>query len=327
MINNPFLRKSLVFSFATIISCFTIQTCLAETNSVPKQATQVPGYYRMMLGDFEVTALYDGHTQIPTTLLKNINDKEAKQLLEKMFIDPTNDVQTAINGFLVNTGDHLILVDAGAAKCFGPTSGEIQNNIKAAGYTAEQIDIVLLTHLHPDHACGINKDGIAAFPNATVYASKAEADFWLSEEKTKQAPANVQAVFNIAQDSVAPYKKNNKLKIYNTGDTLLTGVQVVPSIGHTPGHSSYLFTSNDQKLLIWGDIVHSYSIQLAHPEVAIEYDTDSSKAIETRKEILADAAKNKLWIAGAHLPFPGLGHVRAEQQGYTWVPIEYSATK
>lgn len=322
-------RILLAATFAGTGLLATAPSIAAEQTSPPtqipaQQKTQVAGYYRMMLGDFEVTALYDGYTQIDNKLLKGINAEDAKTLLNKMFINSDNGVQTAVNGYLVNTGHNLVLVDSGAAECFGPTLGNIKDNIIAAGYQPEQIDTVLLTHLHADHACGITDNGKMVFPNATVYAAYADADYWLNPTVAAKAPKEAKIYFQMAQDAIAPYKKANKFKTYNAGDSLVTGVKIMPTPGHTPGHTSYLFNSGENNLLIWGDIVHSHSIQFAHPEVAMEFDVDSKQAIETRKVLFANVAQNRLWIAGAHLPFPGLGNVAMEENHYRWVPIEYS---
>ncbi|WP_232785361.1 MULTISPECIES: MBL fold metallo-hydrolase [unclassified Serratia (in: enterobacteria)] len=205
-----------------------------------------------------------------------------------------------------------------------PTLGAIKSNLRAAGYQPEQVDTILLTHLHPDHACGVSDQGKAAFPNATVYASKADGDYWLSKEVALKAPKDAQPMFKMVQDAVAPYAEQGKLKLYSPGEQLLPGLEVIATPGHTPGHTSYLFSSGGQKLLLWGDIVHSHSLQFAEPEVAVDFDTDSKQAIATRQKVFADAAKNKLWVGGAHLPFPGLGHVRVEGKGYAWVPVEYA---
>lgn len=319
------LRKTLLSLSIIGASTLALSLPTISTAAVPaQQQTQVPGYYRMALGDFEVTAVYDGYINLGTNLLKDISEKDIQTLLSSMFIDSTNGVQTAVNAFVINTGTHLVLVDAGAAQCFGPTLGVVVDNIRAAGYQPEQIDTVLLTHLHPDHACGINNQGKAVFPNATVYVSKEDADFWLNKDIASKAPPEHRPMFEKSMESVAPYQANDKLKIYTAGETLLPGVKVVPTPGHTPGHTSYLFSSKGDNLLVWGDIVHSHSIQFAHPNVSLEFDSDSKQAIATRKAIFAEAAKDKLWVAGAHLPFPGLGHVRANKVGYTWVPVEYS---
>lgn len=313
--------------YAAGLFSLALSPVLVQAAPQTQQKTQVPGYYRMMLGQFEVTALYDGSVPLETTTLHGINAKDIQSMLDAMFVDSSKGMQTAVNSYLINTGQNLVLVDSGAGLCFGPGLGAINDNIIAAGYQNSQIDTVLLTHLHGDHACGlIDKDGKALFPNADVYAAKGEADFWLSEEVAAKAPAEAQPFFKMSRDSVAPYVATNHLKTYNNGDTLLPGLKIVPTPGHTPGHTGYLFSSDDQSLLLWGDIVHNYVIQLPRPEVSFEFDVDEKQAIATRKKVLADAAKNRLWIGGAHLPFPGLGHVRAEKTGYSWVPVAYTTT-
>jgi len=297
----------------------------AAAEAPAKKMTQVPGYYHLSFGEMEVTALYDGYVALDAKLLKGASAKDIQGLLARMFVASTKGVQTAVNAYLVNTGKNLVLVDTGAAKCFGPTLGVIGDNIRAAGYDMAQVDTVLLTHLHGDHACGlVTADGKAAFPNATVYVAKDEAAFWLSKEVAAKAPKESQPFFKMAQDAVAPYESAGKLKQFAGGETLLPGVESALSPGHTPGHAGYLFSSAEQQLLVWGDLVHSHAVQFARPEVTIEFDVDSKRAIASRKKAFADAARKKLWVAGAHLPFPGIGHVRAERKGYAWVPVEYA---
>lgn len=313
----------LIHGVITIMLALSAVSATAETKPVSQQQTQVAGFYRTMIGDYEITSLYDGYVSITNDHLKGLDDKRIDELFKKMFIDSSNGVQTAVNAFLINTNQHLILVDTGAAKCFGDSLGNIRANINAAGYSPEQIDMVLLTHLHPDHACGVMSDNQMVFPNATLYVAKAEADYWLSKEVATKAPEATQFLFEDARAAVAPYQAANKFKVF-TSKLPIEGIQLVNSLGHTPGHSSYLFSSKGQELLVWGDIIHSHSIQFQHPEVALDFDTDSKQAVITRNKILADAAKNKLWVAGAHLPFPGLGHVVKKSTGYRWVPVEFS---
>ncbi|RJG08062.1 MBL fold metallo-hydrolase [Noviherbaspirillum cavernae] len=314
---------------ATLIAGSTAMTALipATASAAPpaKQATQVPGFYRMVLGELEVSALYDGLVVLDQKLLKGASATDIQSLLARMFVETTKGMQTAVNAYLINTGGNLILIDTGAAKCFGPTLGVIGGNIRAAGYDMAQVDTVLLTHLHGDHACGlVAADGKPAFPNATVYVAKEEAAFWLNKDIAAKAPQDAQPYFKMAQDSVAPYLAAGKLKEFDAGATILPGVVSVSTPGHTPGHAGYLFSSAQQQLLVWGDIVHSHSVQFARPEVAIDFDFNSKQAIASRKKVFADAAKKKLWVAGAHIPFPGIGHVRAERKGYAWVPVEFS---
>ena len=314
----------LAAALASSLACGLLLPTAVSAAPVAKQLTQVPGFYRMALGDFEVTALYDGYVDLDNKLLTGASAETVQGLLAKMFIESSTGVQTAVNAYLINTGSNLILVDTGAAQCFGPTLGVVQNNLKAAGYRLDQVDTVLLTHLHPDHACGLlSADGKAAYPNATVFVPKAEADYWLNAAIAAKAPPANQGFFSMSQASVAPYSAADKLKLYSQGDTLVAGVSLVATPGHTPGHSSYLFSSQAQSLLVWGDIVHSHAVQFARPEVVIEFDVDSPQALQTRKQVFADATRDKLWVAGAHMPFPGIGHVRSEGAGYAWVPTEF----
>ena len=318
------LRGALL-ALAVALPAAAVTAPAAQAAPPVQQKAQVPGFYRMALGDFEITALYDGYIDLDNhKILSGASAEDIQSLLARMFLAGTPSVQTAVNAYLVHTGSNLVLVDAGTAKAFGPTLGYIVDNIRAAGYDPAQVDTVLLTHLHPDHANGLlTADGKAAFPNAEVRVDKADADFWLSEEVAAKAPADAQPFFTMARGAVAPYAAAGKLKPYMLGDALLPGVTSIAARGHTPGHSGYLFSSKDQNILVWGDIVHSHAVQFARPEVAIEFDTDKEQAVATRKALFADAAARKLWVAGAHLPFPGIGHVRAEPNGYAWVPAEY----
>lgn len=285
---------------------------------------QVPGYYRQKVGDLTVTALYDGYVDLDSKLLKGMQAKDLHALMERLFVQDRQGVQTAVNAYLVQDGERVVLVDAGAAQCFGPTLGALPGHLRQAGYTPADVDAVLLTHLHPDHACGlIDHKGEMAFPNATIWAARADADYWLSPEQAAQAPADKKPFFDMAQRAVAPYAAQQRVRLYGQGSELLPGFSVVATPGHTPGHSSYLFRSRGQTVFIWGDIVHSHSVQLPHPEVSIEFDSDQATAIRTRKSVLENVSEQGWLIAGAHLPFPGLGHIRKETQGYRWVPVEY----
>ncbi len=289
------------------------------------KGVQAPGYYRMALGDMEITALYDGFTRLKPELLTNVKAKDLQAMFQRMFVDPSNGVQTAVNAFLVHTGQNLILVDAGGGKSLGPSMGNITANVRAAGYDPAQIDTVLLTHLHPDHACGLlNQDGTPAFPAATVLVAEQEAAFWLDPAATTKIPEKMQRVLGLAKASVAPYQAKGALKTFKPGDSLLPGLLSVAEFGHTPGHTGFLFTSGGQSILIWGDVVHSHSVQFAKPGAAIEFDTDQKQAVATRAKLLAAMAKERFWVGGAHLPFPGIGRVRAERTGYAWVPVEFA---
>ncbi|HBM67148.1 MAG TPA: MBL fold metallo-hydrolase [Pseudomonas sp.] len=293
--------------------------------AAPMQHQQVPGFYRTMLGDYEVTALYDGGATIDSNLLKG--DPELIQsLLARSFQNDPKHVSATVQGFLVNTGSKLVLIDTGTGGHWGPSAlGKLVKNLNASGYKPEQVDLVLLTHLHGDHAGGIYKDDTRVFPNATVMMKKADADFWLSKEIMAKAPEEAKIFFQIAQAGSAPYIAAGKWKPYEGMDEIVPGIAPYAIPGHTPGHTGYMISSKGQSLLVWGDVAHVAAVQMPHPEVGIAFDSDSATAIKTREALLVKLAADKTMIAAAHMPFPGLGRVRKADNsaGYEWVPTTF----
>lgn len=299
--------------------------------AAPVEESQVPGFYRQQVGRTVVTAIYDGYVSLDPKSLSGMSQQQIQRHIARMFQAKNASIQTAVNAFVVRTDSHLVLIDSGSSDCFGPTMGRMLDNLRAAGFKPEDVDTVLLTHMHPDHACGITSpDGQAAFPNATVWAARNDADFWLNAASASRLPEDQRSFLKMAQDAVAPYSTKGRFKTFADGDAIVPGISVVPSAGHTPGHSSYLVTSGAEKLLVWGDIVHFHAVQLPHPEVTIEVDVEPEAAIASRQRVLAETARNGWLVAAAHHPFPGIGHVRRDGKGYAWVPVEYgdiSATK
>jgi len=160
----------------------------------------------------------------------------------------------ANTGFLVNTGKQLILVHAGAGTWWGGEAfGRLAGSLRSAGYTPEEIDIVLITHLHSDHVGGLTtQDGKRVFPNADVYVAKAESDFWLSPEIAAKAPKDAQPFSQSAQAIAAPYIKAGKWHTFSGSEPIVDGLQLVPLPDHTPGHTGYEFSSKGQKNPVLG---------------------------------------------------------------------------
>lgn len=292
----------------------------------PMVKTSAPGYYRMMLGDFEVTALSDGTVALPVNkLLTNTTAAKVDKALAKSYL--SSPLETSVNGYLINTGDKLVLVDAGAAGLFGPTLGRLVANLKAAGYQPEQVDEIYITHMHPDHVGGLMAGDKLAFPNATVRADKHDADFWLSQANLDKAPADSKGFFQGAMASLNPYVMAGKFSAFDGDTQLVPGIKALASHGHTAGHSTFLIESKGQKLALWGDLMHVAAVQFENPSVTIQFDSESKAAAVQRKKAYADAAKGGYWVAGAHLSFPGIGHVRPAGKGYTWIPVNYTSVR
>ncbi|WP_460372817.1 MBL fold metallo-hydrolase [Pseudomonas sp. Tul1A2] len=315
-----------IFNAAAALT-FALVTSSAMAQA-PQQGTQAPGYFRLALGDYEVTALFDGYNDLSPKLLQGMSQGQIRALLARRSIE-TPGVQTAFNAFLVNTGKQLILVDSGAGQCIGATAGQLLANMRAAGYQPEQVDTILLTHLHLDHVCGlVDAQKQALFTNATVYAAKAEADYWLDPAALAKAPAGAKEFFKIAQDSTAAYVAAGRFKTFAAGQSPLPGlVEATLEAGHTPGSTTYRFTSQNQSIVFMGDLVHNLAVQFEHPEVSIGFDVNSAQAINARQTVFSAAVASKTWVTAAHLPFPGIGHITAQGKHFQWVPVEYGPYK
>lgn len=291
--------------------------------AAPMAKTASPGYYRLMLGDFEVTALFDGTADLPVDeILKHTTTDKINRALKAAFLRAP--VETSVNGYLINTGSKLILIDTGSAGYVAPaTLGKLVGNLKAAGYQPEQVDEIYLTHMHSDHVGGLMNGDQMVFPNAIVRADRREADFWLNQANMDKAPANAKVFFKAAMSSVNPYVKVNHFLPFDGPGELVPGITAAATPGHTAGHITYAVESKGQKLVIWGDLVHIAAVQFPDPSVTIEFDTDSKAAAAQRRRAFADAARHGYLVGAPHIAFPGLGHVQTRGNAYVWKPIEY----
>lgn len=276
-----------------------------------------------MVGDIEVNTISDGtFTMDVSKLLSNIKPKELDSALKKNFL--TKDVESSVDTFLINTGTKLVLVDTGMGP-FMPTTGHLIEHMKAAGYNPDQVDAVVITHMHGDHIGGLVTDGKRVFKNATLYIDKAELDFWLDSKNAEKATSEMmKKMFELAPKVVEPYKAASKLTPINGDMEIVPGLSAHATHGHTPGHQTYIVESNGSKLMLLGDMIHVASVQFEKPTARMGFDNDPEKAEKIRLETFKRAAKENLLLAAAHLPFPGVGHVREEKGGYVFVPLNYT---
>ncbi|NSL85291.1 MBL fold metallo-hydrolase [Chitinophaga sp. Mgbs1] len=315
------MKKLTSFLCAGIVTISTFLHAGAQ-DKMPRPLPQ-PGYYRMTLGDFEITALSDGTIPLQVDkLLLNTHPGQIDAALSSYF--QTQPVETSVNAYLIRTGNHLYMVDAGTAELLGPTLGHLSASIRAAGYTPEQVEAILITHIHTDHTGGLMEGDRMVFPNATLYISRKEAGFWLSKEAMEQAPASRKKYFTEALTKVGPYVKAGKVKLFDYNGELFPGITPVATPGHTPGHTFYAIASKGQKIMFWGDIIHVGPVQFTDPGVTIEFDIDPQAAAAARIKAFREAVRDGYWIAADHLSFPGIGHLREENGKFRWVPINYS---
>lgn len=300
----------------------SIAAAPAADAAAPMAKTPAPGYARIALGDFEITPLSDGTADLPMDQLLQQKADATRAALQKQFL--ALPLETSTNAFLINTGAKLVLVDTGAGAYFGPTLGKLAANLKAAGYRPEQVDEIYITHLHPDHVGGLAEHGQRLFPNAIVRAAKADSDYWMSQANAGKAPGDKKGFFEPAMQSLAPYVQAGKFTPIERDGELAPGISAMAAPGHTPGHTVYLVQSRGRKLLLIGDLVHVAAVQMDHPEVTIGFDSDAKAAYTARRTFFDAANKDGELVGGAHLQFPGLGHLVGQGNGYRWVPVNYT---
>lgn len=291
--------------------------------AMPLAGTQAPGVYRLKIGAFEVTVLSDGNLAIDRPLFAG-DAAGADALLNKAFL-PQGPIPTCVNEWLVNTGDKLVLVDAGAGNSFAPTLGKMHGNLAVAGVDPAAVDVVVITHMHPDHIPGLlGNDGRMMFPNAVVHINADERAFWSSEQNRAKAPDQFKVFFDLANAAIKPYADAGKVQTFKDGAQFAPGVSAAAAPGHTVGHTMVRVSSDGSDLLLWGDIVHCAALQFAEPERAIAFDSDPAMAIANRKKVLDMVTNDRLLFAGAHLPFPGVGHATKSSTGYAYVPLTHA---
>lgn len=284
---------------------------------------QAAGYYRMTLGKLRITAVSDGTVTVPlNTLLTNISPAKLRQAMARDAMTPQ--AETSINAYIIDDGKKRILVDTGAGELFGHNGGHLLTNLAAAGYPAESIDAVLLTHIHADHSGGVSRNGKPAFPAAEVFVDKRDVDFWLNPANVNKVEASEAHTFADSERTLRPIINAGKLKTFLAPATLPGGIRAESTAGHTPGSVLYRVESEGQTLVLWGDIIHAKAVQMPDPKVAIHFDVNQKQAIATREKILKQAADQGYWVAAAHISFPGLGHVQHDGNAYRWVPANYT---
>lgn len=291
----------------------------AAAAAVPGVVHQPPAVYRFTIGDARVTALSDGTMPLDLhRMLTGISPAETDALLARSFL--LNPVQPSINCFLIELGGRRILVDTGAGVLFGPgNGGRLPEALTAAGVGAEQIDDILITHVHPDHIGGLVSNGRMVFPKATVHVGKPDMDLFLDARKSGNARASDQAAAMLG-----PYMAADKVRPFERDGEILPGVSAELRPGHSPGSAVFRLKSGGQELVVIGDIVHVGAVQLERPEVGFVFDWKPEMAVADRKDALSDFARDGTLVAAPHMSFPGVGHFRSDGHAYRWFPIEYA---
>ncbi|MBY3252318.1 MBL fold metallo-hydrolase [Rhizobium laguerreae] len=320
-------RRSLMISYAkTALAAGTLSALPAAVFAkAPMAGKQAAGFYRVKLGSYEITALSDGTAKLPMSkIYKNIGEEEAETYLVDRY--QAGSAEISVNAFLVNTGERLVLIDAGTGNLMGPSLGKLVSNIEASGYKASEIDDVILTHIHADHSGGLIANGSRVYENAVLHVNRREELFWLKADAKSKADTVLGPQIAQAEQCVGPYADAGRLQTFDDNAAPIPGFGSVLLSGHTPGHSGIIVESEGEKIVFWGDVAHGDVLQYDHPEVTVDFDVDQKAASATRAVAFAEAADQRYLVAGAHHAFPGIGHVRRDDSNYDWVPIVYRAS-
>ncbi len=319
MNRRDFLGGSAGIVTATALSSVGISSAKA---AAPIVGTQVSQIYRRKLGSYEITVLGDGYVDLPNEIWANPGADEINGYLADAY-QPAGSIRNGVNAYLINTGKKLILVDSGAAGLFGPNAGLFPGNLSAVGVKPEDIDQVLITHIHPDHVAGLlTNDGGVVVPNGQVHVSGTELNYWTDAEAQSKAVEISKPWFDLARGWQAAY--DGRISTFEGETDLGDGITAFPLPGHSPGHTGYRVESEGESLLIIGDAVISAAIQFANPEAGAIWDTSAEDSIKSRKMLFDMAAADRTAITATHIPFPSFGYVDNRADGsYAYVPEEW----
>jgi glyoxylase-like metal-dependent hydrolase (beta-lactamase superfamily II) len=313
-----FSRRS--FIAASVLTAGALALPRAGRAAAPLAQAQSPGVYRYKLGAFELTALYDGTWFLPIDgkFVRNASGGAVNAALAKGFLPP-NILPISFTALLVNTGKQLVLIDTGSAGQLADTAGFLNANLAAAGVKAGDIDIILISHFHPDHIDGIKtKDGDKVFPNAQILVPEPEWAFWMDDGNQSRATGSVLGYFRNARRIFADIAK--EVQRFKPGAEIVPGIVSLPAYGHTPGHTAFAIHSGNQSLLAMSDTVRNPYLFARHPDWQPIFDMDGALSVRTRRRMLDRAAADRMLVEAYHFPFPACGHMVKTATGYELVP-------
>ena len=328
---GPVSRRSLISGVAAAGLASVLPHRHAAA-AAPMLGTLPPAWHRFRWGSFEATVISDGNLPLgkPADSFVGPGAEQIPQMLTSEFLDP-NAATLEQNVLILNTGRQLLLFDTGMgesmgpqSKMFGPTTGRLQANMKAAGIDPAQIDVVIATHAHCDHVWGlVNEAGQRVFPNAQVAINEADVKFW-TDDANKKGPAFMVPFIDGAKKNLAAYR--DRMIMVRDGQEVVPGVVALFTPGHTVGHTCYAITSNGRTMVNTGDLAHHQVLLLRQPLMEFSFDTDPKVSAQTRSRMLDRLATDRHAVLSYHFPWPGLGHVRKASQGYDWVAEPMNVT-
>ncbi|MEZ5825275.1 MAG: MBL fold metallo-hydrolase [Geminicoccaceae bacterium] len=289
--------------------------------AAPMLGPSRPSVYRFGLGGFEVTTVLDGAIQLdgPHPIFGADQEPEVVATLAAENHLPADRMEIAFTPVIVNTGSEVVLFDAGNGAGRRPNAGKLLSLLDSAGYAADQIDTVVITHMHADHIGGLMENGAPAFANARYVTSSTEYDFWSHDDRLFDDAT--QNTATLVQENVVPLAE--KTTFLKDGDSVVSGITAIDAGGHTPGHTAFHLESEGRRLLIWADAANHYVMSVQRPEWQVRFDMDKDAAAATRRMLFEMAAADRIPVTGYHMPFPAVGYIDKMAEDYRWVQASY----
>ncbi|MEX0346683.1 MAG: MBL fold metallo-hydrolase [Rhizobiaceae bacterium] len=273
------------------------------------------------LGDFEVATVNDGSLTFPDPHAIFGTNKSAEEVHGALdaHLLPKDRLVIGFAPTIVKTPTDLVLFDAGnGANRREAGAGRLLARLSNAGVTADQVTVVAITHMHPDHIGGLMEDGKPTFPNARYVTGQVEFDFWTHEDRMSGA---TEGLAKLVAANVKPLAE--KMSFIGDGGEVVSGISGMAAFGHTPGHMIYLLESGGQKLAITADTANHFVLSLQHPDWEVRFDAVKDKAAEARRNVFGMIASERIPFIGYHMPFPSVGYVEPLGDGFRWVPETY----
>jgi glyoxylase-like metal-dependent hydrolase (beta-lactamase superfamily II) len=296
--------------------------------SASMQGEMQPSIFRFKLGDFEVATIMDSKV-IRSGLTPSFGGEAAAAEIKALAAVNRIDADRYEHPFtptLVNTGKELVLFDSGNGSLSAEYEqlrgrlppGNLIARLAPAGYKPEDVDVIIITHGHPDHIGGLTKGGQPVFPRARYVFGAVDFDFWKKGENVREArKLNRELYVKICLPLA------DRATFIKPGDEVVSGIRAVDAYGHSPGLLAFHIESEGKRLLNWADTCNHYVVAIQRPDLHLDVDDEKDKAVATRKRILDMVASERLMVAGFHMPFPGLGWIEKTGGAYRWVPHSY----
>jgi glyoxylase-like metal-dependent hydrolase (beta-lactamase superfamily II) len=284
----------------------------------PMAGAMRPDFYRFKLGSFEVGTILDGSITRgePYGIFGTDQDPATVAALAEANFLPADMLRNDYTPVVVNTGREVVLFDTGNGPARRPGRGALRQKLADTGIAADQVDIVVLTHFHPDHIGGIMEGDAPAYPNARYIAPRAEFDWWKANSDVRGE--DYKALLERTAFAVA-----DRMTFLEDGQDVVTGITMIAAAGHTPGHGVYNVESDGKRLMVCADFCNHFVLSMQRPDWHVRFDMDKDAAAASRKRVLDMIATDRVAFTSYHMPFPAVGFVERLGEGYRYVPVSY----